>query len=362
MKKMMMLMMMGFLIVGMTGCVPPFKKELLVEIKPNETAFVVPLEGKSKSGQGKFMSLEYLEANKVATKRISIPQRKQETGRGYWQIKYIPTAKVIRVNRQPVTREWTKDEDRGTNKTNEAIDVESKDSIGFSVGVNITALVMEEDASLFQYTYSGVPLFKLMDSDVRGFITSILSREFGVRNLKECKADKKSISDILLKETSEKFKQMGITISNVGLVGGLVYEDEKIQEAINEAYVAEMSVAKQEQANLKKDKINKQRLKDAEQEKLIQVKTNDKNIAIAVAEAEEKRLFQEKINQMNIAKAKADRIASEEFAKAEQANISRMTLEIKLIEAKAVLEKAERWDGKLPEKILPENSSFLFSD
>ena len=44
-----------------------------VEIGPNQSAFLIPLTGANKAGQGKFMSIDYLQANKVATKRIQIP-------------------------------------------------------------------------------------------------------------------------------------------------------------------------------------------------------------------------------------------------------------------------------------------------
>ena len=64
-----------FTVVGLTGC-GPYPTEQAVEVKNNETAFVVPLEGDSKSKQAQFMSIEYLEKAKVATKRIVIPLRK----------------------------------------------------------------------------------------------------------------------------------------------------------------------------------------------------------------------------------------------------------------------------------------------
>ena len=50
------------------GCLKPPKVEVNEIIETNETAFLVPLEGKSKEGQGKFMSIDYLEEAKIATK------------------------------------------------------------------------------------------------------------------------------------------------------------------------------------------------------------------------------------------------------------------------------------------------------
>ena len=97
-----------FTVFGLTGC-GPYPTEQAVEVKNNETAFVVPLEGDSKSKQAQFMSIEYLEKAKVATKRIVIPQRKRSLGRAWFDYEWIPLARVIVVDRSPVTRSgWTK--------------------------------------------------------------------------------------------------------------------------------------------------------------------------------------------------------------------------------------------------------------
>jgi len=48
------------------GCVGPYKQEVMVDIQPNETAYLVPLEGANKTSQASFMSIDYLDANKIA--------------------------------------------------------------------------------------------------------------------------------------------------------------------------------------------------------------------------------------------------------------------------------------------------------
>jgi hypothetical protein len=296
------------------SCAPP-KVEKNEDIATNETAFLVPLEGESNSGQKKFMSIEYLESPqvKVAAKRIIMPQRSQKVGRFWNEIIWIPTMKVIKVDRSPVTREWTEEKETGSSENDEVIRVESKDSIGFKVGVNITSMVKEEDAAKFLYYFSGNPLSVIMDKDIRGSVASILSKEFGSRDLKECKIAKKDIQNILEKEVNEKYTQYGITITNVGLVGGLDYENPEIQIAINNAYIAEMKVS----------------------------------------EAIQSKLEQDQINLKNIATAKANREAAEEFAKAQEAQVRKTNLEIELI-------KAKNWDGALPKTILPQNSQLLY--
>lgn len=295
------------------GCVGPAKVPPIVTIETNETAFLVPLEGASKENQAKFMSLDYLEKAKLATKRVTIPIRQRRIGRFYWRYEWIPTMRVIKVDRTPVTREWTQDKDTGTNKINEAILVESKDSIGFAVGVNVTCLIREEDASKFLYSYSGKPLSYIIDNNVRGTVTSVLSREFGSRDLKECKSDKKEISEILLQETRAAFTDMGISVTNLGLVGGLEYENPEIQSCINAAYVAEMNIKNQEKQ------------KDA------QVFINERELSVAV-------------NAKNMAI---------EWALAKDAQVAKTNLEIRKI-------VAQKWDGAFPKNIVPSDSTMLF--
>ena len=86
----------------------PYKKELSEEVENHETAFVIPIEYGTSEDQAKLMSEEYLEKNKVAAKRIILDQRKRKTGRFWWWFDYewIPTARVVKVDRTPVTRDW----------------------------------------------------------------------------------------------------------------------------------------------------------------------------------------------------------------------------------------------------------------
>ena len=179
-----------FTVVGLSGC-GPYPTEQAVEVKNNETAFVVPLEGDSKSKQAQFMSIEYLEKAKVATKRIVIPLRKRSLGRAWFDYEWIPLARVIVVDRSPVTREWL---------DKEGIKVESLDSVGFTVGVNCTGMIREEDAAKFLYYYPGNSLADVMNKNVKGFIQNVLAREFGSRDLSVCQKEKKNIVLDLAKE------------------------------------------------------------------------------------------------------------------------------------------------------------------
>ena len=294
----------------LTGC-GPYPTEQAVEVKNNETAFVVPLEGDTKAKQAQFMSIDYLEKAKVATKRIVIPLRKRSTGRAWFDYEWIPLARVIVVDRSPVTREWLE---------KAGIKVESLDSVGFTVGVNCTGMIREEDAAKFLYYYPGNSLSDVMNKNVKGFIQNVLAREFGSRNLSKCQLEKKDIVLGLSRELTTHFAQYGITISSVGIADGMSYDNAEVQETIDAVFV------------------NETRVKQAEQEREAQKIINEKDLSIAQNE----------------------RLKAEEFAKAAEAQTKMVELKIRQMEAEAKLESAKRWDGKAPGGVVPANSPFLF--
>ncbi len=304
---------------GSSACGPPLL-EKVVEIAPSETAFMVKLEGDTKTGQDAFQSEEFLEERKVAVKRVSLPQRKISTGRFWFSFKWLPTAQVIKVDRKPVTREWTKEETTGTGEKSEAVHVESKDSIGFRVGVNITTSIPESWASKFLYNFAGKTLSEVTDENVRGFIQASLSREFGSRDLDTGREEKKVIFDVAFAEAHAYFEKKGVSVDYMGFAEGLVYDDQVIQDAINLVFQQTLDV------------------EAARQEKLAQVERNS----------------------LMVAKARAERESAQEFDKARAAAVARIDLEIRGKQAQALLVAAEKWNGSMPAQILPEGSSFLF--
>ena len=86
-------------------------------IKPNESAFLIPYNGNTNQ-QSSFASEEFLNKNKIATKRIII-EKTYIRGLGN-----VPEALLIKVNRAPVTREWTENNKTGTTKKNQGIKVD----------------------------------------------------------------------------------------------------------------------------------------------------------------------------------------------------------------------------------------------
>jgi hypothetical protein len=285
----------------LTGCTRPE----VIEIKPNETAFLIQMDGNSKN-QKAFMSEEYLSDNKVASKRVVIPYVTVPGG-GFTQ--KVLAAKLITVDRRPVTREWTHSEKTGTSASNQAISVESRESIDFTVGVVMTASIPEHTAAKFLYHYAGTPLSSVADTNIRGFVQAALSREFGSRELETARKEKAAIFTKVYAETREAFLVKGISIDNLGYSEGMTYADPAIQKSINETFEAQMAVQKAEQK---------------------------------VREAYQLRL------------------AAEEFVKAKEASIAKIDLDIRQLQAQAQMESVRKWDGHLPNNIVPQGSGLLF--
>lgn len=222
------------------GSCKPYHEDIYEEIQPNETAFVIPLEKGTKENQSQLKSIEYLETQKVVAKRVYTPTIWHQTGRRTWRGEWIPTVKVIKVNRAPVTREWTDANETGTDKKKQDIEVESMESIGFGIGITATASIPEEWASKFLYYYSGRSLDVVMDYNVRSYIQDLLTGEFGSRLLSKCQSERKAIFEIMKSKTTKYFAEKGIRIDNIGAAGQFNYLDKDIQTAINSKFTAEM--------------------------------------------------------------------------------------------------------------------------
>ena len=218
----------------------PYNRPDIIEIGPNETAFVVPLSGDTTS-QTQFQSVAFLESNQVATKRIIIPKEEFQTGRLYYEVQYIPTVRVIVVDRTPVTREWTSSSNTGTANINQAFGVESAESIDFRVGATCSARVDEENAAKFLYYFSGRTLDQVMDQNVRGFIQAELFSEFGSLRLEDGQRQKGEIFARVYERAVEHFAPLGVTITSLGGSEGLMYNDPNVQAVINQNFEAEQA-------------------------------------------------------------------------------------------------------------------------
>src|SRR5262245_40822602 len=162
--------------------IKPYDVPEFVEVDSSESAFLIPLEGDT-ANQAAFHSVKFLEEKKVAAKRVQITHRWNRTGFLPASGRWIGTVRVIKVDRRPITREWTKSHGSGTYTKDEAIAAESKDSVNFSMGISCTAHIPEEMAALFLYSYPSKSLADMMDMEVRARLHQIIAEEAGTHSL-----------------------------------------------------------------------------------------------------------------------------------------------------------------------------------
>lgn len=226
-------------------------------ILPNESAFFIPDVGANKDSQVKFGSADYLEANKIAAKRFTVPHNKF-SGSGLWSDFFVPTGRLIIVDRTPYNREWVAPSDRGTSQRNESFPCQSSDGINITAEVGIAASVTEENASKFLYffgvkppkgdradpnvvftsVYYGRNLAEVMDSVGRGKIQALVCHEIGSRTFDKANTDINAIMDAVEKNTSAFLLSRGITLDYIGWAGTFSF-DKDVQQAVNDLYTAE---------------------------------------------------------------------------------------------------------------------------
>lgn len=239
--------------VALTTACGPYKGTTVVQVSPNQTAFLLPSQGDT-TQQVKFNSIEFLRSRKqVAAKIIEISYRQHQVGRMNWEYDFVPNQILILVDRKPVSRQWTFSKETGTANKNEAIALESQESIGFHHGVVVNAVIEEDDTETFLYYYGGagkladasktgvlltVGLDEVMDQFVRTWVANKLYAEFKALPLSEGQIKAAEIFKNVEIEAKANFKLYGITILDMGGVEGLVYDNAKVQESIDQKFQA----------------------------------------------------------------------------------------------------------------------------
>lgn len=316
------------------GCFRPPNIPDLETVENHQTAFVFKLEGSTDSV--KFDSAESLEENKVASKRIEVSKRWRPTGYGWqrWAGEYIPNLRVLKVDRTPVTTEWMPEtEGSEGQKIGNGIWAESSDSIGFSTGFRLTGYISEEDTAKYLYMYKGDRLQNVLEGEVKTRVQELFT-DFSARYpLDDLRGKKGEMFKYIKDETIPTFKERGITISALAATGGFMYENEDVQQAIDEVFIAqqEKEVAKaQLEAQADKNsriKLEATALADAVREKAIGQSDGIKLVKAAEAEG---------ITLVNKA--------------AEAAKENPLVYKFRLLES---LEKGmEKWNGDVPKWIM----------
>ena len=246
-KKIILLCIVLVIVCAFTGCRRPYDRPELVTIEASQTAFLIPLVGDS-SDQGVFESEELLLEAKIATKEIQIPHRWVQMGRKNWIGEWRPSAKLIVVERKPVSRSWESGSSTA-DSSNKAIFGETSDNIGIYVGMNCTAMIEEKDAAKFLYRYNNTPLETIIDTDIKKMVEDRFNTETAKYTSTDLGAKKGEIMEAVKEYVVDYFKDYGITITVLGLKEGISFENPAIQEAIDAKFASEQELEIQQNKN-----------------------------------------------------------------------------------------------------------------
>lgn len=275
------------------GCRKPFHEAVRVPIETSEIAILAetvnenndavvapPEKGEGKAASGNVLR-NYYAKRVINARMVEIPYYWKQTGyvcikecarNGKWE----PAARLIVVDTQPETREWSESSNQGTSRTDQGIWVESEDSVGFSTGISITARIESQDNAitfLANYppkserqtiTTNGkvfnvevASLEDIMDTEVRTKIQEVFAYEAAAYTMDDLRTKKREILDTIREQVVPYFGERGISITTIGQFGGFTYENHDIQKAIDKVFEAQQDeeVAKAESAAAEQRKL-----------------------------------------------------------------------------------------------------------
>jgi hypothetical protein len=307
------------------GCWRPFEPVELQTISPNEEAFLLPLTEDVKR-QTSTNNEEYLKQNLVYTKQVRIPQQWIPKGyetfgpNGKWQNAAI----LVKVDKSPVTREWTADPNSGTSNKNEAIWVMTSDQVEFSTGWTCTArIASRDDAVRFLHNYPNGSLKDVLDTEVRGKLQATFGLEVTDQPMMKLRMEATPHILCTVKDVTTFFKERGVTITNLGITGGFIYKDKSIMDTMVRVFNAEQEKAIATAGFLAQEEKNKASFSEAEgkAKALLTSKQAEADAIKLVADAKS----------YEIDKAKMD---------------SEMYVQLKRLELER--DKLQKWDGRFP--------------
>ena len=337
MKNKYITLLIGITVLASAGCVKPVEPKTLATAESNETMFVIPLQGENKDNQALFDSAAYLNQKKVAAKEIQIPYRWLQTGRWENDGLWIPTVKVIKVDRSPVTVEFAVNDKNEAKKDADAIWVESADSVGFSTGFSVSALINMEDTATFLYRYPAQSLRQVLSTEIRARIQQGAASFASKYPLDSLRAKKNEMVESIRADVVSFYKDRGITITTIGQFGGMTYENPQIQQAIDAVFIAQTA---KETAKAQFEAVADTNNKTAALAQQDRINT----ITLATGEAEA-------VAKGNLLKSQADAKGIEAVAAAtKEAASNPLFLKVRELDVQTIM--YNKWNGTVPSTIM----------
>ena len=244
------------MMVMFTGCIRPYDKPEYVEVGPNETAFVIPMftddNVKTEDQVHLNENVEFYQKNMVSSKLIQIPHKWIKTGRTARSGYYKGTVRVITVDLTPRSGNWLPNDKN-------AIKVETAASQGITIPMSYTIRIKPEDAALYLSYYKAVDFQSVIDTQINRFFAQEAGKSFHNVEYKDVAKQRDIILSDAVEKTKVHFKAQGITIDQLAIVDGLVYDDKSLQTNIDEQAKIQAQIVLEEQKAIliSKQKANK---------------------------------------------------------------------------------------------------------
>lgn len=232
-------------------------------ILPSESAFFIPDVGANKDSQASFGSEQYLKENKIAAKRFNVTHVKLPATGGYLESDYyVPTGRLIILDRTPVNREWVAAAHRGTSTGDQSFPCQTSEGLDYKVGIAISAFVTEDNAAKFLYwfgvnapagdrskpeviftsVYYARSLSQIMDTVVRSKVQALVCTEVVKRTLDKANGDMAAMMTGIEVSVKAYMDSRGISLDFVGWADTAEF-DHAVQTAINRRYIADKDAA-----------------------------------------------------------------------------------------------------------------------
>ena len=173
-------------------------------------------------------------------------------------------------------------------------------------------------------------LANVMDGEVRGRIQQVSAEVAAKYPLDQLRSRKQEIADAVKKDVTNFFATRGVTVTTVGMFGGMTYENPAIQKSIDDTFIAQQL------------KVVAEAKFDAQQ------KENERIELEANATAERARREAQGIADARKVAAQAEAEAIREVNRASQeAQNNPLLLQLKTLEVEKA--RVEKWDGRFPQ-------------
>ncbi|MGL4424918.1 MAG: hypothetical protein ACRCZ0_08915, partial [Cetobacterium sp.] len=224
-----------------TGC----SKKEIVDIKPNENAYIINNFAEEKGDKTQKFDGTREDWSKIKSSSKMIKVEFDRVSTGAVSYRKIPQKKVIVVSQGIVSKDWVSALNKGTGNKDESMKAESKNGAEFQTGITLSAKIMDTDMYLSIYgidpksdindvKVEAMLLDIVLEKTIKPYIQGELNAEFSKYPTFEIQPKKNEVVKIVEQRTKERFAKDGIQILTFNSSDTVTWTDRKIQDAINE--------------------------------------------------------------------------------------------------------------------------------